>query len=367
MIFKDYIHPDFQSFVESLTSQGFEIAVIGGTVRDFFQNKTNKHDYDCEVRFKDLNYIDWSELGIKDECVDKLPYGILKYSHEDFVVELSMPRVEVFDDSIRHKNFTAKFDYKMSYIDAVKRRDFTINSMMYIYQKQWIFNDPLSGLDDLNKMSLVPCSENFKKDPVRLLRAIRFQIKDKFTFDDRISESFLGYDISMFSYHYLQLEAMKSKTPIFFLNRLYELLGVKLNCVLWKKLLNTSWSHVLELKDLRPFVYFVDSFDYITLSPVLGQRNAEFEWPLKTSHIKGLSFDQFKLQFKFKLNQIKWVEKLDEKWTSFLNENLFIDFNFKQIQKKDELSKELESIKPSDRSYFVLYKKLIRIHENNEL
>ena len=227
--FQSYLDPDFVQFVKSLFQHGLKVALVGGTVRDFYLNKNNKHDYDCELRTIDpedkLEALFDSISIPHDYHVEELPFRIKRVEYNQFSCELSMPRVETFDDSFSHKNFEAEFVSDHDYSVGFKRRDFTLNAMMYEYigDNQWKLIDPLNGLQDLENETLRACSEEFYHDPVRFLRGIRFNTLYEFELDHEFKRRLSAHSISDFSSFYLREESIKSKRPLLFLFTLLSL------------------------------------------------------------------------------------------------------------------------------------------------
>ncbi len=91
------------------------------------------------------------------------------------------------------------FEDKINYVDIadctgrcieedLKRRDFTINAIAYDLKKQKLI-DINSGLEDLKKGIIREISEfNITDDPIRILRAFRFQSELGFNFSDELKK-----------------------------------------------------------------------------------------------------------------------------------------------------------------------------------
>ncbi len=92
----------------------------------------------------------------------------------------------VFEDKI---NYVDIADCTGSCIEEdLKRRDFTINAIAYDLKKQKLI-DINSGLEDLKKGIIREISEfNITDDPIRILRAFRFQSELGFNFSDELKE-----------------------------------------------------------------------------------------------------------------------------------------------------------------------------------
>jgi len=146
--------------------------IVGGSVRDYFFNKSCI-DYDVEV------------YGLEsiEQCKKLLEYygevnevgksfGILKLNYDGDIYDFSFPRIEN-KIGIGHTSFDIIIDSNLSYADAAKRRDFTINSIGYDYKNN-IFLDPFNGKEDIKKKILRYIDKkSFIEDSLRVYRAIQ--------------------------------------------------------------------------------------------------------------------------------------------------------------------------------------------------
>jgi len=171
------------SISSALKSKNAKAIVVGGSVRDYFMGLRVK-DYDIEVYgICDMDALEniLSSFG-KVNIVGK-SYGILKLSHDGEEYDISLPRTETKIGN-RHKDFDITCDSSMSYEDAFKRRDFTINAVGYdIESKNFI--DPFGGIEDINKKCLRHINDDtFAEDPLRVYRAVQFISRFGFTLHD---------------------------------------------------------------------------------------------------------------------------------------------------------------------------------------
>lgn len=365
MSFESFLNPKFIELLGNIHQQGFKVGVVGGTVRDFFLGFKNKHDYDCELRLiSSLSTIEKSfqNLSFGNEYkVNKLPYNILKIEHPEFTCELTLPRIEEFDETFRHSNFKAKFVDDIDYELAFSRRDFTINSMMYEFNGSWKFIDPFMGKDDLSKKTLKPCSENFFKDPVRFLRAIRFKNILGFSLEERINERLTSLSLEDFSSHYLRTEALKSKKPISFLFDVFEATGTKIDQS-YREFIKEKEVEITDLKQHLNSMVFLqseqkellfDAFDY-------SLKVDNFSFPINLSLLSSMSYEAFSLKVKNEniINCLKKICKLDTVYFNYLYELKLIDLEFSDIQKLNSLEINLDGVKNKDKSMVQMYKKL---------
>lgn len=218
--------PDAWSEVLSVVvGYGFVPTLVGGTVRDYFLNQTVGKDWDIEISHPTLSFNpdQWKAFGKGLAGVGKttlLPYDIIRLDHKSYQFEFSPQRQEIFHESpSHHKNFEARYEFNVPYQVAALRRDFTINALG-IDLKNKVLLDPFEGLRHLRENSLVPCGEDFAKDPVRFLRALRFSVLLKMELSSHLKELLSKMDLSYLSFHYIWSEMKKSQDPLKFYLRL---------------------------------------------------------------------------------------------------------------------------------------------------
>ncbi|MGB5918262.1 CCA tRNA nucleotidyltransferase [Arcobacter sp.] len=167
-----------------LQEKGAKPILVGGCVRDHFLNLQIK-DYDIEVfhieNFETLTkYLE--QFG-KVKLVGK-SYGVLKLSVDNDEYDFALPRVEK-KISKGHKGFEVISNSYLSFKEAAKRRDFTINALGYDFINEEIL-DPFDGLKDLENKILRHIDDNsFIEDPLRVYRAIQFASRFDFTLDEK--------------------------------------------------------------------------------------------------------------------------------------------------------------------------------------
>ncbi|MGB7401386.1 MAG: CCA tRNA nucleotidyltransferase [Arcobacter sp.] len=167
-----------------LQEKGAKPILVGGCVRDHFLNLQIK-DYDIEVFHIDdfetlTKYLE--QFG-KVKLVGK-SYGVLKLSIDNDEYDFALPRVEK-KISKGHKGFEVISNSYLSFKEAAKRRDFTINALGYDFINEEIL-DPFDGLKDLENKILRHIDDNsFMEDPLRVYRAIQFASRFDFTLDEK--------------------------------------------------------------------------------------------------------------------------------------------------------------------------------------
>ncbi|WP_083562913.1 CCA tRNA nucleotidyltransferase [Boudabousia liubingyangii] len=155
---------------EIFEKAGFELALVGGPVRDAALGKV-PHDFDfCtsarpEETQKLLNT--WgSTWDVGKE------FGTIGATKNDIVVEVTTYRTEAYEVGSRKPQVAYGDDLE----GDLTRRDFTVNAMA-VRLPQMIWVDPHHGLEDLAEGILrtpVTAEQSFDDDPLRIMRAARF-------------------------------------------------------------------------------------------------------------------------------------------------------------------------------------------------
>lgn len=218
----------FSPVMDELQRVGFIPTLVGGSVRDFFRTGKLGKDWDVELTHETISFNknEWKELGKALSRLGKvsyLPYEIIRLDLDSFQMEFSPPRIETFiEDSHHHSNFTAEFDFKLSFEKAVARRDFTINAMGIRFKSKKNFEllDPLEGLRHLSEKTLHPAGPDFGKDPVRFLRAVRFAQKYGLSYSPELQQILDSMKLIGITPAYFWSEMQKSGDPLRFLERI---------------------------------------------------------------------------------------------------------------------------------------------------
>ena len=196
--------------------------LVGGCVRDELMGITPK-DWDIEV------------YGIEPEKFKGLlsAFGDVNAVGESFTVykvgqdlDVALPRREK-KVSKGHKGFVVEGDPAMSFEEAARRRDFTVNA---------ILKDPLTneivdcygGQDDIEKRMLrVVSKDTFAEDSLRVLRAAQFAARFEFEIEDETAELCRSIDLTDLPSERIWGEfeklLLKAKNPSIGLKWLYKL------------------------------------------------------------------------------------------------------------------------------------------------
>lgn len=155
--------------------------LVGGWVRDFLL-QIPSFDYDLEVyglRPEVLKSIldGYGEVNVVGEA-----FTVYKLRIDELTVDVSIPRRES-KTGRGHRGFTIVGDPDMSFAEASRRRDFTINSMLYDPLTNEVI-DPYGGQEDLGKRILkVTDRKTFAEDSLRVLRAMQLASRLNYTIE----------------------------------------------------------------------------------------------------------------------------------------------------------------------------------------
>lgn len=172
---------------ERFAAAGFELFLVGGSVRDAFLGRDDETDYDfaTNARPDDIEQIlrDWAGSVY---TVGKL-FGTVGAVHRGHTIEVTTYRNEVYRDDSRkpHVSFSDNIETDLS------RRDFTVNAMAISFPDTEPV-DPYGGAADMAARVLrTPLQPeiSFSDDPLRMLRMFRFQATLGFTPDEAALEA----------------------------------------------------------------------------------------------------------------------------------------------------------------------------------
>ncbi len=162
-----------QTISNELQKQKAKAIVVGGSVRDHFLKLSIK-DYDVEVYgLEDMKQLEdiLGEFGSVN-LVGK-SFGVLKFTHEGEEYDFSFPRSESKVGE-GHRGFDVEVDGSMTFENAARRRDFTVNALGYDVEEKR-FLDPFDGFKDIKEKKLRHIDDKtFIEDPLRVYRAVQF-------------------------------------------------------------------------------------------------------------------------------------------------------------------------------------------------
>ncbi|MCT7536800.1 tRNA nucleotidyltransferase/poly(A) polymerase family protein [Aliarcobacter butzleri] len=203
--------------------------LVGGCVRDSFLNKKIK-DYDIEIfNFDSLEILEKSLKKFGNVNLVGKSFGVLTLKIDEYDFDFSLPRIEKKVGNL-HQDFEVSTNANLSFKEAAKRRDFTINAIGYDYFKNEIL-DPFGGMNDLkNKIIKHIDDKTFVEDSLRVYRSVQFASRFEFKIDENtkilckkiVSSGELKFLPKERVFEELKKLFLKSKKPSLGLNLLKE-------------------------------------------------------------------------------------------------------------------------------------------------
>ena len=177
-----YIDKDALNVVKTIHKAGYEAYFVGGCVRDLLLGLEPK-DFDIatSARPEQIN-----KLFSRSRLIGRRFLIVhVVFSARKFIEVATFRSGKVTTD----KSGTVVRDNSYGSIeDDVFRRDFNINALYYDVINSKVI-DYVGGLDDLSKREIHMIgkpSERFQQDPVRMIRAVRFEVKLKASLSEDI-------------------------------------------------------------------------------------------------------------------------------------------------------------------------------------
>ncbi len=173
-----------KSFMDKFTKKGFQIYVVGGSIRDLLLSKVHK-DWDFATSATPEETLELFPKGFSNN-----KFGTVGITIEDgktkHVFEVTTFRTEGEYKDHRHPE---KIEWAKTIEEDLARRDFTVNAIAYDGKK---FTDPYNGQEDLKKKLIRAVGDpdkRFKEDALRLMRAVRLSSELGFLIDEKTRDS----------------------------------------------------------------------------------------------------------------------------------------------------------------------------------
>ncbi|MCZ6710544.1 MAG: polynucleotide adenylyltransferase PcnB [Gammaproteobacteria bacterium] len=189
--FQEDVDPNALDVTQRLSEAGYQALLVGGCVRDLLLGMTPK-DFDVATSATPEEV---HQLFRRSRLVGRR-FRIAHVRYGRNLIEVSTFRrahAAVHDERHHSEEGLILRDnvYGTLEEDAF-RRDFTINALYYDTETAEVL-DFVGGLEDLNNADLRFIGDapvRLREDPVRVLRAVRFQAKLNFKLDPAITEQF---------------------------------------------------------------------------------------------------------------------------------------------------------------------------------
>lgn len=169
-IIKTQLDKHALNIIYRLFSIGYEAYIVGGAVRDLLSKKvpkdfdivTNARPKEIKRNFKYARIIGKRFQIVLIPITNNHNIEISTFRSDQ---DLFIPNVEVHP--------VKKYG---TIVQDVKRRDFSVNALYYCPIREELF-DFVNGFEHLKNKKLIPILTQYKKDPVRLLRAVKYSNK----------------------------------------------------------------------------------------------------------------------------------------------------------------------------------------------
>lgn len=177
---KELKHPVFEIVSEVASTEGIDVYVIGGYVRDLILHRQSK---DIDIMAVG------NGIGLAGKVAEKLGTSKVQVFKNFGTAMIRYKEVDIEFVGARRESYTP--DSRKPYVeigtleDDQKRRDFTINALAISLNKSNYGEliDPFGGLKDMeNGIIRTPLDPDitFSDDPLRMMRAVRFATQLKF-------------------------------------------------------------------------------------------------------------------------------------------------------------------------------------------
>ena len=177
LIDKKKISTNAIKVLSRLRDGGFEAYLVGGCIRDLILNRSPK-DFDIATN---AHPDEIRDLFRNSRIVGKR-FKIVHVRFGPEIVEVTTfraPHTEKNDETHSDSGMTLIDNNFGTFTEDVYRRDFTINAIYYQPDDDEII-DIANGVDDIQNQAIRTIGDTesrLREDPVRMLRAVRFQAK----------------------------------------------------------------------------------------------------------------------------------------------------------------------------------------------
>lgn len=176
---------------QAVQDAGGRAMLVGGWVRDYLLGSQSK-DFDIEVYGLEPSRLRavLETIASVNTVGEQFSVYKLAFKSQDegrFEIDVSIPRRES-KSGRGHRGFVIEGDPQMTFEEAARRRDFTINAILYDPLTDETV-DPFGGARDLSQQVLrAVAADTFIDDSLRVLRAVQFAARFEMTVDPQTVE-----------------------------------------------------------------------------------------------------------------------------------------------------------------------------------
>ncbi|MGY1823630.1 CCA tRNA nucleotidyltransferase [Geodermatophilus sp. SYSU D00079] len=184
------VSPVLTRLGERFTAAGFEVHLVGGSVRDALLAAGSggprvPGDLDLTTDARPEQVLELLRGVASSTWNTGIAFGTVGAEVSGVRLEITTFRADRYDRESRNPEVA----WGTSLVDDLARRDFTVNAMAVSLGPDRAVTDPHGGLGDLLARRLRtpgPAVESFADDPLRMLRAVRFVAQLGLTPDDEV-------------------------------------------------------------------------------------------------------------------------------------------------------------------------------------
>ena len=174
------LNANVRYIIERLQQSGHEAVIVGGAVRDLLQGRQPK-DFDVATSAPPETV----KRLFRNARIIGRRFRLVHLNYPDMTVEVATFRGKPRQsrDGMIHRDNTWG-----NLAEDAFRRDFTMNALSLDPQAMTII-DHVGGLADIEARrirTILPPAASFEEDPVRMLRAVRFQVRLGFSLDPEL-------------------------------------------------------------------------------------------------------------------------------------------------------------------------------------
>jgi poly(A) polymerase len=174
------LSPVLTDLGQRFTAAGFEVHLVGGSVRDALlaaatdaQQDHPPGDLDLTTDARPEQVLELLRGWAGSTWNTGIAFGTVGAEVRGARLEITTFRADRYDRESRNPEVA----WGNSLVDDLQRRDFTVNAMAVSLGPDRTVTDPFGGLGDLMRRRLRtpgPAVDSFADDPLRMLRAVRF-------------------------------------------------------------------------------------------------------------------------------------------------------------------------------------------------
>ena len=184
------LSPVLTALGERFTAAGFEVHLVGGSVRDALlaaaaDGPRIPGDLDVTTDARPEQVLELLSGWARSTWNTGIAFGTVGAEVRGTRLEITTFRADRYDRESRNPEVA----WGDSLVDDLRRRDFTVNAMAVSLGPDRTVTDPFGGLGDLLAKRLrTPGAaiDSFADDPLRMLRAVRFVAQLGLTPDDDV-------------------------------------------------------------------------------------------------------------------------------------------------------------------------------------